>query len=201
MLILVMILVIGGLGYFAYQSAFTYIAQYTLEKIAPGDGSEVITGWKLLLYGWPFLVIGLVLSLIVLPLVKRSYRAANHADLKRAIDRERTTAQRAQVSARDAQITAYNIVKADYAERLRDLSEREAAHEQAVRLFEAQRKAFAHRVEFFEAELARAAEDVEKADKAKENAVAASARHRKKVQKLQAELKQLMAGETSAEQP
>ena len=82
---------------------------------------------------------------------------------------------------------------------MRDLNEQEAAHDQAVQLLEAQRKAFARRVEFFEAKLARAAADVEKADKTKENAVAASARHRQKVQKLQAEVKQLMACENPAE--
>lgn len=199
MLALIVMLFIGVLGYFAYQLAFTYIDQYTLVKVAAVGGSEVITGWELLRYGWPFIVIGVFLSLIALPLVKRSYQAANHADLQRTIDRERKTAQRAQASERDARTTAYHIVAAEYDERLRKLSEREAAHKQAVQLFAAERKAFAHQVEFFEAKLARADADVEKADKAKENAVAASARHRKKVQKLQAELKQLMACEKPAE--
>ncbi len=162
MLIIIVMLLLGALAYFAYHLAFAYIDQFILVKVAPNDGSAMITGWELLIYGWPFMVIGALLALIVLPVVTRSYRAANHADLKRAIDRERTTAQLAQTNARDAHITACNIVKVDYAERLRDLTEQEAAHDQAVLLFEAQRKAFASRVELFEAKLARAAEDVEK---------------------------------------
>lgn len=187
-------LILGALAYWAFYTAVNYIAQFTLIRVEPGEPGVLMMGWEMLPFGWTFMVLGALLALIVLPFLTRSYRAANELDLKRAVSAARYRMELAEKQAREAGEVAQRTAKHDYAKKLQALEEREAEHRRAVDHVEEELEDLNESVTFYQDRLAAMAVDLEAAETAKNNAMSAATRQRKKVAKLKATIEELTSG-------
>ncbi len=194
MILFIVVLVVIGLAYWAYQSAWAHVTQFILVRRIPGEGPEQIVGWDVLAHVWPFMVFGALLALIVLPLLTRSYRAADRADLQRTIEQERHNAQTAQQLASEAEHKANRRATRDYEKRYLALEKREAAHKNEIDDFIEESEGLMAEVAIAKKALADAVKEAEEATKAKNNAMATATRQRKKAQKLKAKLDDLTSG-------
>lgn len=194
MILFFVVLILAAIGFWAYNAAVDFIEQFSLVRLAPGVGSELITGWDLFLYGWPFMLLGAVLALIVLPAMTRSYRAANHADLKRTLDTAQRRVEAAEERAKNASDFAESVANKRYDRQFRELNKRIEDHEQAVKEFEDERFEYISAAEHWRERSARSDEEREAADKAKNNAMSAATRLRKKVEALKATIDDLTSG-------
>lgn len=187
----IVILIVVALAILAVQAANTYILKFVLLIRSEEGPENVMHGWEVLSHGWPFMVLGAVLALLVIPLMRQGYQAAHHADLIRATNKADERAAQANERAWAAKGEADTAAKSEYAQRFAELGIREVAHQSAVNEFENERDDLEATVDHFKVELARATEKAEIAEKAKNNAMAAATRQRKKLQKLEARLEQM----------
>ena len=188
------VVVLCVLAYFAYEWAWGILSPLTLSKSFPDKLPEEIMGWDLLEYTVPFIVIGAFLALFVVPLLTRGYRAANRADLERAVRKAKDSAERAHQHATNAERDAQRAMENRYAERLHQLRAGEAKLNEATACLKSERVWMNETVAELTEKMEQAVEEAAIANKAKNNASAASARQRKKLQKLEARIEQLMSG-------
>ena len=188
------LLILGALAFSAYQWAWRFISQFVLIRRLPGEGLEQILGWDILIYTWPFMVFGGLVALIVLPLLLRTTRAADRADLVRARDRAENLAKQANEDASNAHTNARYQIQSAYAERLEQLTADEAYLAKDTARLGHERAAMDETVEDLTDRLEQAVDEAKAATQAKNNAMAAATRQRKKLQKLEARIEQLTAG-------
>lgn len=143
------------------------------------------------------MVFGGLVALIVLPFILRTTRAADRADLIRARNNAEDRAQQANEDASNANERAHHRMQSEYAERLERLSVAKTNLARDTARLEHERTVMAETVEDLTDRMEQAVDEAKAATQAKNNAMAAATRQRKKLQKLEARIEKLTSNTRS----